>query len=912
MRWIAVALLLLTGAACAAPDEKPPETLDLVHSLERLANGKPLPVIALEDRFTKMPKPPVPGNPDGLLATLQDLGDAFSSAPPPEGATGAFLLSAQRRRTVYQPFAFDTARGRLWTVANSRMWSPSSDAPPSPPLGRLEAGEVLFRTLDAGQLKKAGDGLRWQDLTPVQQEAMRALIGGPWAVTISEQDKDWNWTRRYLSVSDQPLPLEKCVLRLSIGFDGVFVVAGPPEGDVVPFYPFRADVPELAVRPDAYDWILRVRPQAPHALKPSDLDYGTPSLRKPLGVQGVSTLGKVVSAAAALSGLPLQVDARWKDRPIFVGDGATEAGDVLRAAAFAVDGAWRKVGEVYLFTWDRQGLASVNVPKAMAGAAEEAAEMRARQAASRQPRPDFARDALSLLPADPWMPVKPNAEQIAAMFAPLADDVQPDDAWRARESRTNGIFGWKNLDGDQQAALRDAAAAGTIRPDRDQPFRAAMLPDARFDTPTLHVTLEIPGVSAVDATNALAALLVDLSGRDEVFGAFMKRRGEEDRRKETARLEKPVVLKQPVRTVAPPPLPPGEWPRLVDQMRRKGLNTLYVPVLWDGMTLFPSANFPTAPICDGRDALADILALARKSGIRVVAVVQVLAWRLPGSAVHWLDRHPELVDTNAAGQGRRAWAAAIPDPLSRFMLTYRAGDVQLKDAAVFADYVRPDGLLAELRRYKGFSGVALADWTRLTGTDPASESWTWGEAGPPLGYDLASRAAFLKANGVDPLDIDPFAIRVRWLNDLAAGEYLGKWADFRFAQDAALTTALLAGIEKGWPGQAQLISFTKPTPARAVPAADIIVSWEASTARGRKAAYRHVTWPATALPDESTGALPEDGDEVRRRGFRLDLQNAAGDAAGTGIFKTDGVVLDFTAAPDMLWDGLKLLPDVRR
>jgi hypothetical protein len=926
-------LVLFAGAAHAAEPAlpaKPPETRDLVHQLEGLAGGKPLPVVAVSDRFTEAAKPVVAADADGLLATLQDIGDAFSSRPTPEGASGEFREEWERRRLVYQPYAFDTARGKLWTVASDRMWAPT-DPPRNAPgmLDGMRASRDLFSTMDAAQLTKAGrGGLGWKDLTPAQQAALRSMLAHPWAITTVSRNADGKWTTRYLSTSDTPVPIEECILHLSIGFESIGVTSAgeDDDGDSYPQNSLMPVAASLDVATGLTAAMQRLLPNTPHALKPSDLRYDLPALAKPIGLQGITTIGKIVAAAAASSGLPLVVDARWKDRAAFVGDAAAATGDVLRAAAFAVDGAWRKIGGVFLFTWDREGLSAAVLRMSHDSAASDMDEMMAEERLDAVSQADWVRRAWDTLPADSRVPVKPNAAQIAALLAPPAEPSGDEDVYQGVYNRPREVFQWSRLDASQQSALRDAASNGDIGADASgKPFDAALLPQTYLWDLRLHATLDIPGAGAVEAGSALGALFLDLDGSDVVMRAYHDKELAREKAEQAAKVAKPLTFGQSVRAVEAPPMPAAEWTRLLDQMRRKGLNTLYVPVLWDGMTMFPSAHFPETPVYKGADMLASVLKQATARHIRVIAVIHALAWRFPASKAHWLTGHPELVDVDVAGQGRWDWRASVTDDRVLRYMALVTGSFQDRSAAAYADYVRPSapeganrllGLIAELRRYPGLGGVALADWTRFCGTTPGASDYSWGEGAPPLGYTAADRSAFLKRNGVDPADLDPLAFYVRRTRDMQADAYQQKWTAFRYAQDKALAERLLAAMNGGWPGAVQLISFLQPSADIVMPAADILVTWDASAARGRKATYRRVTL-AMGHPMDNDGGMLADATPTAMRAaglkdFDAALHEAAVSARASGIFHSDGVVLDLTASPDLMWDGLKLLPDAQR
>lgn len=930
MRTLAlIAAALVAFAAHAAPEEpESPEGLDLVRQVERLAAGKPLPIVVVaEGRTAEGRAAPEPGA-EGLLPALQDIGAAFSDPAPPATEPALLREEAEQDRVVYQPFAFDTARGRVWTIATDRTWRDKPESTAPPPMPPLVAGQTFFYSLSRAQMEKATrSGLTWRDFSEQQQALLRTMFGQPWAIVRMVAGKERR-TPVEVASSQSPLPIEQSVMHLYFGFTYLYVPNADPSDDET--YRLFPDDSTLQLSDVDLQWFSDVVPNDTRKMKPSDLDDARAELRHAIGLAGVTTVGDVVKAAAKASALPLMVDARLAERSAFVGDAALPAGDTLKALTFAMDAAWRKVGNVYLLTWDRQGLAARALERRQhetSANSRTAQYTRWMKAARALKSPDWLHMMETVLKPDPAAPVGPTAQQMAEVNAPLTQRERdglsiPSFAFAATRDREKDVFSFPRLTPDQQNAVRDICRdragkdGGAVPMDRlDQ--SALLRPDVR-------VVLDTPGVGAVNASLASSSLTYWM----DRIATFQK--GEKawekarDKERQAAVMARPLKIMQPVRAVMPPPLPPGEWPRLLDAMRRKGLNTLYAPVLWDGMTLSPSEQFPQLPICSGQDALAGLLEAAKARNIRVVAVLRTLAWRLPEGASHWLSRHPELVDTDALGRTRRAWwlergpAEVVDQGLS--------GAFIRRDPFAVADYVRPDapevrsrllGLISELRRYKGLSGVALANWSRFSAAEPMAVPFGSNDAAPSLGYALNNRTAFLAENSVDPLDIaysgDPEDVQSRV--DMPMRGFDDKWNAFRHAQDRRLVDTLLAAVEAAWPGRAQLFDFLEPSETLPLPAADATITW--SPLPGvRGTTYRRVPLSSAPEPPDPNSDAPPPTPELakaqRLAAYTLALHESALSGRATGIFKSEGVVLDLSAAPDMLWDALNTLPDVGR
>jgi hypothetical protein len=930
MRRTVIALtFLLLGAAHAAPvekpAEKPPPALDLIHQVERLAAGKPLPIVVVADDVTRQEKPTPQTGREDLLGALQDIGEAFSDAPEPPGTPDVVRDRGERNRTVYQPFAFGSGDARVWTIASDTSWAGKPAPAASQPMIPYVAGRAFLHSLRKDQLVRGTTaGLRWADYTEQQQALLRSWSSRPWAVMrmVPEKGRRRARTEEVIS-STEPLPIEKCVLRLYLGFT-YLEMPGEKPGSTDSYRLFPDDH-ILRMKATDMDWLSERTPVYNRTLKPSDLALGAPALRKPIGLAGITTVGDLVKAATVASGLPLRVDARFGALAAFAGDAAMPAGDALRLLTFGLDGAWRKVGGVYLLTWDRMGLAEWTLAQRHRDWSENGRNVQYaewEEASKSLEAPDWLGTLRSTLKPDPQAPVGPTQEQFAAVIAPLADAEKDSNPYpyMAMRERERDVYRFSHLDTSQQESVRDIFRDRRAK-GSDAPFPMARLGESRLVRPDFRAILDIPGTGPVNIGDEIGSITytVEEMMRFEVADSERDKAAEEAR--QSALLARPLAFAHPVRAVAAPPLLPGEWTRLFDQMKRKGLNTLYVPALWDGMTLFPSDHFPQAPICKGADTLAQVLEQAKRRNVRVIAVVHALAWRLPESEVHWLAKRPDLVDVDAMGRTRRAWRQGVHprDPV----LYGDSGDRLRRDPSMAADLVRPAalevrtrllGLLTELRRYNDLSGVALADWSRSTAPVPDANPFGGDDAAPSLGYDLADRSAFLAAEGVDPLDI-AYAIGEGDDGDpaLPLSGYGDKWNAFRHAQDLRLASALIAGIKETWPDRAQLFDFLEPAEALTLPSADVTIVWKPFDGiTGSQ--YRRVSLPSAPTPrDYDSVAPPPTPAEQRKQ--RLDefdraLHEAAPSARATGVFKADGVVFDFTASPDLMWEGLKLLPSV--
>ncbi|HEY3267826.1 MAG TPA: hypothetical protein VGM37_12925 [Armatimonadota bacterium] len=946
--WRGVCALIVALAAIeasAAPDAaaaKAAESLNLVRQLERLAGGKPIPVAAAPEdaKLTQgKPIPEGPGKP--LIEALQDIAAAFTDPVNPE-TPAPFQADAERRRSVFQPYAFRAASGSVWTIASDRRLE---DVPPKPgkdaldELPDFEISTILLKSLSKEQLQRSTRaGLRWADYTEKQQAMLRRLLGRPYAVYRTTPLKDGDSKRIYAASSDDPMPVERCALHLYIGFDSLSAPTGktvPPDalsaadgpeaappGPAMESYPLRPDELRLVLVQREMPWRPRDRAVYDPKMKPSDLDVDAPSLATPIGVSGVMTLEKAVSAAAAATKLPLMVDKRLGRLEAFVGDPAMRCGDALRLLTYSFDGAWRKVGGVYLLTWDRMGKAAAMLDSADASYRLNAKVQGWDAIGKSLATPNWESLLPEALSSPPDVPISPDAAQWAALAAPPTDDSPG--ALAAMFSDA-GLFQYSRLDPAQQDTLQRAFANRRTTPDSvppDAPFPREALEASSLNSPALQAFLDIPGIGRVNASRAFVTMFA-YNPTAISMTSMVKTEVAKVQAAEAKALSAPPKLDYPTRAVAPPPLSVGEWARLFAQMERKGLNAVYLPVLWDGQSMFPSANFPLLPVCRGEDLLAKALALAKGHKIRVIAVLHTLGWRLPSSNVHWLSGRPELVEVDARGDSRREWALRHPLTEESPADWSSMMESRLTDPLCGADCVRstdPEvrrrllGFARELCRYKGLDGVALADWTRIHatgGADNDNMDFADGMEAPDVGYSLPERTAFLRERGVDPLDI---------VADSDDDDAAAKWDERLLGQDVKLAKEIVAVTEARWPGGAHLFSRLRAKPDAWPPAAAAITDGVSAP----KGSLRYVRMappvvaPPTVTPDgdvlPARGLTPEEARRKRLDRFHVSLAGVsvmpdlmAQGAPEPGLPTAKGIVLDFTGSPDLMWDALSIL-----
>jgi hypothetical protein len=854
-----------------------------MEQLDRFAAGKPIPlVVAAYGMQTRAAVPAADTAGKDWLPALQAISQTVSRA---EGEPGV----AWYIQDNYIPFQLD----RVWTLAPDRQWKLNLDltgADMYAATNREDLVQWLTQTLDAAQLEKAGaSGLAWTDLTTDQQTILAAIVRDPVPVRQMKPGDDEGVIR------DSPRGtswLRRSTLRLSVRFGDVVQIgengesraAARASGSNVP-------VPSPATPAETVPGTsIRFRQVVPARLKPGDLNFDAKSLAAPIGIRGVTTLKEAVAQAVRVTHAPLRLSPEFDKMAVFIGDPGLRTGDVLKALTFGMQGAWRKVGGTWLLAWDRIGRGAVTQWQ------DEAArplrnELRAAKSKTKQK--NWGVLALDHLTPDPDNPRAPTREQMEILAGPGRDD------------EATGYFypptlAFSDLEPRQQEAFR-----------KEFGYSEEMWRYTKFRSLEVALALSAPGVG-VTGLSAIGSPIYPGARRDATTTAKSP-----DWPPKNLPGDGSLSLPQAVRAVSAPMLLRAEWPILIRQMQRKGLNTLYVPALWDGQTLFPSAYFPQPEKLRGHDALAEILAAAAPAKIRVVAVLNTLAWRVPGgSPLHWMREHREWLDVDILGRTRLEWGTpeTLPD--------WSNGEDWVEDPAIFADYVQPGnaavraklmGLVAELRHYPGLDGVALDHWMRLAGG-------SYDYPAPPLGFAMQERADALAKTGIDPVDIVRLISHdqpiVTFTPELWQPEmsYDVKTPD-DFAQttydaDAALAADMLEALRPAWPGRVELFnpmfSWGRPPSVdtadvtlrrkRPLPKADGVVS--SNPAPGVSGQYR---WLPAPRPVADPAANEQRFARAAVRMQRLTVTTTDGQKP------LAGVVLDFTTAPDLLWPCLRLL-----
>ena len=111
-------------------------------------------------------------------------------------------------------------------------------------------------------------------------------------------------------------------------------------------------------KPEAFG--VRIREKIPSRLKPGQLDFDAPQLNPVVSMNEAKTVGELLKRIREATRLEIYADSRVGRLTLGgIGlDGSARSGDILKALAWAVTGAYRKVGPIFILTDDLVGIAT--------------------------------------------------------------------------------------------------------------------------------------------------------------------------------------------------------------------------------------------------------------------------------------------------------------------------------------------------------------------------------------------------------------------------------------------------------------------------------------------------------------------------------------------------------------------------
>lgn len=521
--------------------------------------------------------------------------------------------------------------------------------------------------------------------------------------------------------------------------------------------------PHYLLAPDAYAdakttlYGVPVKANVPNSPKPGDLDFARPEWQTPVTLAGVKTVGGLVLRVGVATHQELYADARWEARTVTLRgpQAAVPASDLLRALAFCLAGAYRKVGAAFVLTDDTLG---AGTRRERWRAFETAAGSLKRAALSAANTKITANHALpGLMPADDSLPLSAAQQKEA-------------DAFYARTGFRSATQTLEQLTPAQQASV--LALAPTKN---DNGTVSAPNPAGRMivqENPALEMLL--PALDGpIDA--GLGPALYNLFDAGHSFAqAEGGKRGGGSADTSAALPSLPVLLQSIARRAVLLPAPePADMDALVAKLRALGLNEWWI--------VLPASS----PAGANEALLRQAIRAAAPAKIAVLPVIDLLEWSPPVPAA--------LADLTLLGQT----SVQAQGALAQVMPSASAPETQAVAVSPLSPIVqsRLAATMQELARVPGAGGIV---WRQTTPPGYAAPRASDPYAGlAALGCAEPMRLAFLRARHADPLDLFPDAGWTRadtslplFDNPALEARLLEQWQRFRIAQNTALLQSL--------------------------------------------------------------------------------------------------------------------------
>ena len=654
---------------------------------------------------------------------------------PPKGRPipSLRLVAAAARRKMIRV-------GGVTTLAPEEMMVITANPEKARPLAGMNLTQPFLASLTPEQWQLAGTarGIGKGDLTPEQQLMYETMLpDAPRVVTnrwVADPDDPTGRKRNLVRVGE-PIHYERSAIRLRLSLSTryrFYTSDGKPSyyGNYSFIGQKVGDTERLLVG-ESYDGVstadeaerrevtastaygVRLRYRIPSRLKPSQLDYASPTLNVPIPLAvELKTVRDVLMAIGQRTGLELRADLRVAELPLYLratSEQTARAGDLLMALAWGITGAYRRMDErVFLLTDDIEGIGT-RVARLAFWAIE----------ADQTKRDILENSVASAGKQNPLRYLRYDANAPGAL---------PEDL------RTRIAEDWGKPKSDGFLPIRTADLPDSVRGDVERNRRAYL----EFGNP-IHLD---PSQVKISLSLGRSFVLPDGSEAGKTDESdLLFRMMTADRKVEAPSVETPTStpknLTRSVVMVAPTTA--EEAAKLVAAIKRSGMTEVWVHVPLKG-----SGRPDTVPI-------TAVIAAGKEAGIGVYAVVSLLK----GEGVGTPER-------NILGQDGDTLSAEATRFYTRLYANRSDSAEQIaavkRRAAKYRGWLTPDAelravrekQLQELAAVPGLLGITLRD-TEAPGytTDFVSE------VNGRLGYTPAQRLACLREKGFDPIDVPP-------------------------------------------------------------------------------------------------------------------------------------------------------------
>ena len=236
---------------------------------------------------------------------------------------------------------------------------------------------------------------------------------------------------------------------------------------------------------------------------------------------------------------------------------------------------------------------------------------------------------------------------------------------------------------------------------------------------------------------------------------------------------------------------------LLKKAKAHGIDNLFLPVLESGHVIYASKRFPRDAKYRGSDVLKEAIKTAGELGIKVHAVLDATLW---GDATHPLPsiaNYPLVQERNLLGRSyaeQEKWQQAELALLETYtppeMPTASEPAPEEKRVYLCPASSKAPRLLRlaaeEIASNYDVAGICLdgVDYPRSTPFILAGENLA-----PPFGYTLEVRREMIRANQIDPIDMDANVLRTE-----ADMEAFALWDKFRRGKLTGLVSEVCAAF----------------------------------------------------------------------------------------------------------------------
>ena len=695
------------------------------------------------------------------------------TAPPPADATVTVLANTFGDET--QDFGSVTAIAPF-----TRVLLNTDPAPPdlSADLNPLTAFKMLAASLKAAQWKAltSEGGLGLTDLTDDTQKLLFHALFYNGELWVASQDPAQQKLPDDQRTDTRNVSGQRDGVRLRLGQmariyihdkKGKTIYFSGPPAEASHSRVWRPSYPPSATRNS-----VTFRAVVPNTPKSGDLTLSDAKFQPLVSLAGARTVAELIVRIAAKTHTELYADPHYATRTLTVIGPTPEApaGDVLRALALAVAGAYRQVGPAFVLTDDREG---VGTRRKRLKNWENSTRM-GDSKLSDQAGAVLLKQRISQART---LPAFGNPTAVTpAQMADLKDDRTvpgtPDEDRNYPYAKLTSAQ--KNYVRQTAEAYLDWLAAKPAPSNDDDPPQQPDPTGAVDLIPEYKLQMLVPAVDGpVETSLQVWAYMLFWPGL-----AAAEAMGDESAAKAAVTAAPPDTLlpllrSRSRRAVFGHPTTPAAVDALIAAMQKVGLNELWLDVFSEGKSHL---------VGTGTDILTEALTKTQGTGIAVYADLSLLPWGDKPSK--------DVRDLDILGQDSRQAAIADHD---------RSRDGDYDAAGRPIPYVPPpvfaSPVSAQVQR-------ALADTVRGLASRPGLAGFVWedSERGDDLGYTLPMRLAFLRAFQADPVDITlhdyPRAdVSLPTFDDKAVDDTLtGHWDDARQGANGFFLTQLWQAV----------------------------------------------------------------------------------------------------------------------